>query len=222
MDKYYVDGHGDTLTIETVKFYLTHVALGMLPPPPGRPVSSVATIPSVHQLNPAVYKIGIEIKKSFLFNAEDSNAYSFTADAIGDFNGILFTLGVDSADNTSGANEDALDPINGMYWAWNSGYIMAKLEGRSNVCHTLHHAFEFHIGGYMPPYNTARAVHLDLPQPVTVKNGENVLIKINADVAAWLKGNLDLSRINSIVIPGKEASLMADKYAQMFSVTPNP
>ena len=45
------------------------------------------------------------------------------------YNRISFTIGVDSAQNVSGAQTDALDPAKGMFWNWNTGYIMAKLEG---------------------------------------------------------------------------------------------
>jgi hypothetical protein len=191
----YTDEHGDTLNIEVFKFYLTHVALDY----PGNR--------------------SILIRKAFLFNAEDSDALSFSADnmAEGSISGISFTLGVDSIDNTSGANEDDLDPVKGMYWVWNSGYIMAKLEGRSKVCKTLHHGFEFHIGGYMPPCNAARAVHISLPEHTAINAGENTVITIHADVSVWFKENVDLALLNNIVTPGKEAGLMADRYAKMFS-----
>jgi hypothetical protein len=43
--------------------------------------------------------------------------------------GIRFNIGVDSAKSVSGVFGGDLDPVNGMYWAWNSGYIDAKLEG---------------------------------------------------------------------------------------------
>jgi hypothetical protein len=135
----------------------------------------------------------------------------------GVYDQLSFTLGVDSIANTSGANGGDLDPIKGMYWAWNSGYIMAKLEGRSKACKTLHHAYEYHIGGYMPPYNTARQVTLKLRQPITAKKGTTNTVQLSADVSKWFSG-IDLRSVNSIVIPGKEAMQMADRYTTMFSV----
>ncbi len=44
---------------------------------------------------------------------------------------ISYTLGVDSIRNVSGAQTGALDPANGMFWTWNSGYIFMKFEGAS-------------------------------------------------------------------------------------------
>jgi hypothetical protein len=42
------------------------------------------------------------------------------------YNRLSFVIGVDSARNVSGAQTGALDPANGMFWTWNTGYIMAK------------------------------------------------------------------------------------------------
>ncbi|MBK9489775.1 MAG: hypothetical protein IPO07_14125 [Haliscomenobacter sp.] len=44
---------------------------------------------------------------------------------------IHFNLGIDSLINVSGALGGDLDPQKGMYWAWQSGYINLKIEGRS-------------------------------------------------------------------------------------------
>jgi hypothetical protein len=52
-----------------------------------------------------------------------------------DITGIRFLLGVDSARNVSGIQTGALDPARGMFWTWNSGYVMAKIEGSSPSAH---------------------------------------------------------------------------------------
>jgi hypothetical protein len=187
-DKRYIDPHGDTLTVSLFKFYMTHITMD-----------------------------STTIRDAYLYDAEDSTSFSFSSQVPpGSYSGLSFIAGVDSIANTSGANGGDLDPSKNMYWAWNSGYIMAKLEGESKVCKTLHHAFEFHVGGYMPPYNTARPVSLIMP--VTVQSGQSTTVHIKADVSKWFKHGLE--HVNSIVIPGKQAAEMADNYALMFSVGP--
>ena len=57
---------------------------------------------------------------------------------------IIFTIGVDSLANVSGAMSGDLDPTNGMYWAWQSGYINMKIQGTSLSCKTRKNAFDFH------------------------------------------------------------------------------
>jgi len=192
--QYYVNEHGDTLYIDVFRFYITNISFTC----------------NRNAIN----------KNSHLFDVADSSTYDFLLKKIppGHYDGLQFTIGVDSIDNTSGANEGDLDPVKGMYWAWNSGYIMAKLEGHSKVCKTLHQAFEFHIGGYMPPNNTARPVLLKLPASFAILEHDIPCITLKVDIAAWFSGNLDISKINYIVTPGKEANEMADKYVKMISV----
>lgn len=196
----YVTEHGDTFTVDLFRFYITDLKL----------------VSAKGSSAPAL------VKDSWLLDSEDTAGWHMTGNMESGelIAGISFTIGVDSLHNVSGANEGDLDPVKGMYWAWNSGYINAKLEGKSAVCKTLHHAFEFHIGGYMPPYSTARKVSLRLRKAVQATTGNDRVnvIRIRADFAAWFTGNLNLAQTNSVVIPGKEAAAMADKYAQMFSV----
>ncbi|MCD6011817.1 MAG: hypothetical protein K0Q79_1679 [Flavipsychrobacter sp.] len=193
-DKYYVSPHGDTFYVDVFRFYITNISfIG----------ERTATLANDH-----------------LFDVADTNTYSFIVKNVppGVYHSIRFTAGVDSIANVSGANSGDLDPIKGMYWAWNSGYIMAKLEGRSNVCKTVHNAFEFHIGGYMPPHNAARTVTLKIPEYFQVGRQSMPGISMTADVAAWFANNLDLAKTNSIMIPGKEACMMADNYSRMFFI----
>ena len=69
----------------------------------------------------------------------------------------------------------------------------------------------------MPPYNAARTVALQFPRAIEIAAGRHMVIHIKADAAAWFRG-ISLAQTNSIVIPGKEACLMADNYATMFSI----
>lgn len=194
-DQYYVNEHGDTLFIDLFRFYITNLSISQ--------EDNIA-----------------QDMNSHLVDAEYKESCSFKVIVPeGSYGSVQFTIGVDSATNTNGANGGDLDPVKGMYWAWNSGYIMAKMEGRSTVCKTRHHVFQLHIGGYMSPYDAARIVNIRLPKNAVVKKGTNTTIHIKADAAAWFKDKLDLGKTNEIMIPGKDACMIADKYAQMFSVT---
>ena len=69
--------------------------------------------------------------------------------------GVLkFVLGVDDNTSAQGIGEGPLDPIRGMYWTWQSGYINFKLEGVSNQCRTRKNEFQLHLGGFQKPYRT--------------------------------------------------------------------
>ncbi|MFM8491274.1 MAG: MbnP family protein, partial [Candidatus Methylopumilus sp.] len=66
----------------------------------------------------------------------------------GEYVSLRFNIGVDSIDNCSGAQSGALDPINGMFWTWNTGYIFMKLEGISSFSSSPSATLEYHIGGF--------------------------------------------------------------------------
>lgn len=110
---------------------------------------------------------------------------------------IDFILGTDSTINVAGILSGDLDPILGMYWAWNTGYINFKLEGKDALGE-----FEYHIGGYLTPYPTHRSIHVSSNQ-------------IEIDVDAWLHSASGINR--QIMIPGKEASQLADLFPLLFN-----
>jgi hypothetical protein len=80
------------------------------------------------------------------------------------WNTVFFCLGTDSITNTAGALGGSLDPANSMYWAWQSGYINLKLEGRAAKCTTRKKLFQYHLGGYLYPYNTLQPIQLNCAQ----------------------------------------------------------
>lgn len=125
------------------------------------------------------------------------------------YNSIHFDLGVDSATNVSGALGGDLDPTKGMYWTWQSGYINLKLEGVSNLCPTRNNAFEFHFGGYNGPTNAL--------QSVILKTENKGIIRIEIPLDKFFK-QIDLSKQNAVMIPGKEAVGLSAIFSQIFSI----
>jgi hypothetical protein len=123
---------------------------------------------------------------------------------------IYFQIGIDSLTNVSGNLDGDLDPALGMYWAWNSGYINMKLEGKSSSCKSVKKVFQFHIGGYLPKQNALQKIVLDFPKNTTE-------IQLKADISKWLD-EVVLKETNSIMIPGAKAIAMSDLYKKMFSV----
>lgn len=117
---------------------------------------------------------------------------------------LVFLLGTDSVTNVSGAMGGALDPSNGMYWAWNSGYINFKLEGTSSVCVTRNNGFEFHLGGYTREHATVQQIELLI-------TGNEILV----DLKAFLS-QVSLAEQNKIMSPGTEAVLLSQKAASIF------
>jgi hypothetical protein len=133
---------------------------------------------------------------------------------VGHYNTLRFNIGTDSLANVSGAMGGDLDPTLGMYWAWNSGFINFKLEGRSSACPTLHNAFEFHIGGYKAPYQTLR----QFVRPVKmlgVSENANTLVSIGVDLDKFFK-RIQLKTTNQVNTPSAKAAQMADYFKDVF------
>lgn len=161
---------------------------------------------------------GVEDDSYHLVNEAKPSSKEFIVNIPGgEYTAIQFLIGVDSLHNVSGAQSGALDPINAMFWDWNTGYIMAKLEG---VTMPGHKEFSYHIGGFAGATNTVRPVTLKLPKPVTVKEGRRPLITIQSEIGEWFKtpGTLSIAKSPVVTLESKEAAAIADNYTDMFSV----
>lgn len=200
----YINGNGDTLSIDLFKFYFSGL-----------------------HLTDSNNKVFSEKESYHLINAEDSLTFTFSISNIpdGNYNSLEYAIGVDSLKNVSGALSGDLDPIKGMFWTWNTGYIAAKLEGRSLKCKTHNNAFDLHVGGYLNPYNTYRRNKL-LLNNLRIVSGKTSYLYLYADVAEWFKNpeSIDLSVINHIAMPDRIAIKIAENYKDMIKLknTVNP
>ncbi len=153
-----------------------------------------------------------------------SLSFSFEAPVSG-YIGIIFLLGVDSARNVSGAQTGALDPLNDMFWTWNSGYIMAKLEGNSPQSPVINNKVEYHIGGFSGAYAVPKYLTFLIPTPpftaIDIREGKTSEIFIEADLDKWWKGSYDLKIANdpAVMTPGILSASIANNYRQMFIIT---
>lgn len=180
----YISKNNDTLQISQLKFYLSDIQILFE--------------------DKSVFKQA----NHHLVNIEDLNSMNIPiAKKHKKIKTISFSIGVDSLASVSGALSGDLDPSNGMYWAWQSGYINMKIEGTSSSCKTRKNAFHFHIGGYLDPNYALRKVILN-------PESENLDLEINL---AKLFENVQLSETNSVMIPGAKAMEIADFSVKMFT-----
>ncbi|MCF6129519.1 hypothetical protein L1S35_07530 [Flavobacterium sp. AS60] len=188
LNKKYVSANNDTLVVETFRCYISNIQIQY------EDKSVFIQKNSYHLLdsdNPKSFQIPIT-KKSYKLISK-----------------IIFNIGIDSLTNTSGALSGDLDPIKGMYWAWQSGYINMKIEGRSSSCITRKNEFQFHIGGYLQPYYAMRKMKFDWDK----KADDDIYIGI--DLYPFFS-NLELKETNSVMIPGKDAMKLANYITKMF------
>ncbi|HEX7458919.1 MAG TPA: MbnP family protein [Ginsengibacter sp.] len=139
----------------------------------------------------------------------------------GNYNQLQFLLGVDSLHNVSGAQTDDLDPAKDMFWTWNSGYVMAKMEGNSPASNQVNNKFEYHIGGFSGPNNVIKEIHLNFPgNTFHFAANKRYEIIINADIDAWWQNphDIKISEHANITSPGENAKNISDNYANMFHI----
>ena len=131
-----------------------------------------------------------KIKNDYhLINQSIDSSLSFTISLPeNQYDSVRFLLGVDSAMNTSGAQAGALDPMNDMFWTWNSGYVMQKLEGTSPQSDAINNKMEYHIGGFSGAYSMLNYLTLTFPEDkitccageviaaIIVSNMENIIL----------------------------------------------
>lgn len=148
-------------------------------------------------------------KKVHLIDATDSSTFSISENELLNFDEIRFNIGVDSLTNVSGAFDGDLDPINGMYWTWQSGYINFKIEGISTNCPARNNKFYWHIGGYLEPFYAMRKISLNCNS----KNSEKVVMQLDELFQA-----IDVSKIYQVMSPCEKAIDIADVLPKIFKI----
>lgn len=139
-----------------------------------------------------------------------------------DYTAIEFMIGVDSTRNVSGAQTGALATTTGMFWTWNSGYIFLKAEGTSPQANGGN--FVYHVGGFGGANKTQRLVNISFGSTkAIVREDAAPQAHLMVDVAKLFNGaagttdNWDISAVSEFMMPGQDASRMANNYQTMFA-----
>lgn len=156
-----------------------------------------------------------------LIRHENNGSKIFTINTVpsGKYKELTLMIGVDSTRNVSGIQEGALDPVWGMFWSWNTGYIMAKLEGTSPAAGTGGNVFMYHPGGFQT--KTGAVVQVTLPLGnMEVKAGQTRTIKLNADVLEWFTSPhaINISAMPIVHNAGASSRKLAENYANMLTI----
>jgi hypothetical protein len=142
----------DTLTIARLKYYVSNIQLR-------KENTVVWTEPDRYHL----------IDES----NENERQITLTVPENLKYDNVTFLLGIDSLTQSGGVKGGSLDPTNGMYWTWQSGYIHFKLEGSCKTCKSRDKSFHYHIGGYAKPFNTIQSITFE------AKPGKNILLQLD-------------------------------------------
>ncbi|MBX3253226.1 MAG: hypothetical protein KF862_03710 [Chitinophagaceae bacterium] len=199
LDSLYQNNLGESFSVRKFRYYISNM-----------------------QLEDAVSKKSYWVKDQYFLVDEANPASKMITLPIpaGSYRSVSFLLGVDSIKNVSGAQTGALDPLNDMFWTWRSGYVMAKLEGRSPVSGLPHRMFEYHIGGFNGTYNVLQRIQLNFGETLMIAAGKKATVNINADINAWFSAvhPLSIAQHPACTSEGALAKQYAENYSHMFSI----
>ncbi len=194
----YINCFKETFTISRLNYYISNVSLQ---------TTGKKTIP--------------ELNSYHLINEEDTASKSFSFFiSPNQYTSLSFLIGVDSLKNVSGAQTGALDPLNGMFWTWNTGYIMFKMEGNSPSSSVVNNKIEYHIGGFSGANNVLRKVHLNLNDTFFIHQEKitEIIIKVDLDKIWNAQHDLKIMKTPVCTTPGVLAAGIADNYSKAFEI----
>lgn len=196
---WYQNANGDSFTVSMFKYYISNIQLS------GDDTTNYTERESYH-----------------LLNEGDASSKTFDLPMVpnGTYTRLSFMIGVDSIRNVSGAQTGALDPLKGMFWTWNTGYIFMKFEGQSPRSTAPNKSVVIHIGGYKGAYRGQRTVLLTLPNPLVV-NDNHPHVHLRTDLLELFKSpnTIDFSQDNELMTPNARSKAIADNYSKMIYAT---
>ena len=196
-EKTYILSNGDSFSVSLYKYYISNIVL-----------------------KKSDGSFFIEPYSYHLINSDAPQSLGFVLENIpyGEYNTLEFLIGVDSAKHTSGAQSGALDPAYGMVWSWNSGYIAAKMEGKSPQSTATDNLITYHIAGFRDFENVAKKVQIELPSHAIISAQKTPVILMKSDLATWFVDFQGFAKTSTIMEEGLNALRIANNYSKMMSV----
>jgi hypothetical protein len=198
-DSSYTNPFGENYTINKLKYYVSNTTLYS-----GGKAVKMGN--DYHLINQAV----------------DSSLFFTLSLPENKYDSIQFLLGVDSAMNTSGAQTGALDPMNDMFWTWNSGYIMQKVEGVSPQSNVVNNKFEYHIGGYSGENSALNYLtfYFEKDNPLFVKKNQPTRLNVQVNMDKFWNASKEIKISETPVCsqPGALAKQIAVNFSTIFKL----
>ena len=138
------------LSIYHVKFYISRIQI-LVPK-----LTSTSTYDDSQNISCDTVQI-LETPRLIVLSPQN-NAVKF--DLPFNFHRVQIFFGVDSFWQVSNSWEGDLDPLNGMYWDWQNGYIDYKVEGVSLCSGEIKHTVQYHLGGLQGGHSTRQFIDI--------------------------------------------------------------
>lgn len=196
LDSTYTNANGDDFTPDLFKYYISNIRLI-------RNDNYEYSIPNTY----------------FLINHDQPASMTLTLNNLmtGAYKSIKFMLGVDSTRNVNGSQTGALDPGNGMFWDWNTGYIFFKLEGTSPA---IPGAFVYHVGGFSGANVNYREISIDFDGDLLqVAQNKDPELHMVTDVLELFQNPTTINMATfpaNVISANAAATTLANNYADLF------
>ena len=190
-DSVYLNRFGDRISIRQWKYYIGSLMLDNEP-------------------------ILLNGDKYALINAIEGKVCVLGAITPGNYGQLRFRIGIDPSDQSSGVRSGSLDPLNNMYWTWNSGYIAFKLEGENSSAPPPLHRFEHHLGGYREGQVFQPMVILNHAQAIALNADHNNEILIDVDLHHNCESTDPIRSKSVIMQPGPAAMAQSEAVVRLF------
>lgn len=189
-DSTYLIEQGDRLTLRNWKYYIGNLMLDEV-------------------------LVQLDLGKYALIDAMEGKVCVSGILKPGVYRQLRFRIGIDSVDQISGVRSGALDPMNNMYWTWNSGYIAFKIEGESPSAPAPLYRFEHHLGGYREGQAFQPEVTLRPENFIELRGDEQVAWNIHVDLVRYWE-NSSIKEKPTIMQPGPAAMEQSKAIMRLF------
>jgi hypothetical protein len=136
------------------------------------------------------------------------------------YDSLQVLFGIDSSLNVSGAQTGALDVVNDMFWTWNSGYVMQKLEAQSPHSKAINQKVEYHLGGYSGRYKAQQQKTFYFTSaPLAIKKDKPATIIMRAALDGFWQNDFSIASQPVCNTAGEMAGKLSQRFCQLFSAS---
>lgn len=147
-------------------------------------------------------------------NVDEGTEVSLIIDNVpaGEYTGITYIIGVDSLRNVRGVQDGALDPANGLFWSWSTGYIFIRAEGDTPYANA--NFFVYHLGGFSQPYNAIMEnYHTFEGALLRVSDEASPRLNLVVDVDHFWDGGIRITDMTAVHNPSSNSVELARNFA---------
>lgn len=137
-DYNFENNQGQTFNLSTFRYYISKIKLSG---PNGE----------VYEDEMKVDANAANVKGYYLIQESEPSSSEISLNNVpyGEYDKIIFTVGIEEDGVVEGAAGGVLDPAEGAwFWNWNSGYVGFGIEGASSASGDANKGFSIHIGGW--------------------------------------------------------------------------